>query len=153
MQGCRGENIVDDSVWIVKSHSPWVMTHAPVFHSNKAIVIVRNPLDTNLSWLHLCATNSHVIKSPFNYETEFPQFFDWWVKDCNKYINNWMTQMMKDSKFHEVPMLFLRFEDLVSNPEPELYNLMRFLLGVNDLTGTNAERRIKEVLAMGSQAT
>ena len=39
------------------------------------------------------------------------------------------------------------------NPEPELYNLMRFMLGTSDLTGTNAERRIKEVLAMGSGAT
>jgi len=39
------------------------------------------------------------------------------------------------------------------NPEPELYNLMRFMLGKHDLTGTNAERRIKEVLSMGTQAT
>ena len=61
--------------------------------------------------------------------------------------------MMKDSKFHDIPMLFMRFEDLVSNPEPELYNLMRFLLGTRDLTGTNAERRIKEVLAMDAKAT
>ena len=65
----------------------------------------------------------------------------------------WMKTMMEDARFHRVPMLFLRFEDLVMNPEPELYNLMRFLLGVKDLTGTNAERRIQEVLAMGTKAT
>ena len=46
-------------------------------------------------------------------------------------------------------MLFIRFEDLVMDPEPQLYNLMRFMLGKKDLTGTNAERRIKEVVAMG----
>ena len=39
------------------------------------------------------------------------------------------------------------------NPEPELYNLMRFMLGKRDLSGTNAERRIKEVLALGQKAT
>ena len=61
--------------------------------------------------------------------------------------------MMKDSRHRDVPMLFIRFEDLVMNPEPELYNLMRFLLGIRDLTGTNAERRIREVLAMDAKAT
>ena len=129
------------------------MPEAPVFHANKVIVIVRNPLDTNLSWLHLAAMNNHATKSPFDYEKDYPQYFDWWIKDCNTYINQWMTQMMKDSKFRDVPMLFIRFEDLVMNPEPELYNLMRFLLGIRDLTGTNAERRIKEVLAMDQKAT
>ena len=31
--------------------------------------------------------------------------------------------------------------------------LFGFLLGVSDLTGTNAERRIDQVLAMGNKAT
>ena len=61
--------------------------------------------------------------------------------------------MMKDAKFHNVPMLFIRFEDLLNNPEPELNNLMRFILGKKDLTGTNAERRIKEVIAMDKKVT
>ena len=42
---------------------------------------------------------------------------------------------------------------MLMDPEPELYNIMRFLLGVDDLTGTNAERRIKEVISMGHKAT
>jgi len=153
MQGMKGEDITDDSVWIVKSHSPWVMPEAPVFHANKVIVIVRNPMDTNLSWLHLVAMNNHAMKSPFNYEELYPNYFDWWIKDCCTHINNWMLTMMRDAKFRSVPILFIRFEDLVMNPEPELYNMMSFLLGKRDLTGTNAERRIKEVMALGQEAT
>lgn len=84
MQGMKGEDTVDDTVWIVKSHSPWIMPDVPVFHAQKNIVVVRNPLDTNLSWLHLVATGCHSHKSPFDYETEYPQWFDWWVKDCCK---------------------------------------------------------------------
>lgn len=72
MQGMGGEHIADDTCWVVKSHSPWIMPEAPVFHSNKVVVIVRNPLDTNLSWLHLVAMNNHAIKSPINYEEEYP---------------------------------------------------------------------------------
>lgn len=118
MQGMRGEDIVDDTCWVIKSHSPWIMPEAPVFHSNKVVVIVRNPLDINLSWLHLVATNNHAIKSPFNYEELYPEYFDWWVKDCCSYINLWMKQMMSDAKQREVPLLFIRFEDLVLDPEP-----------------------------------
>ena len=153
MQGMMGEDVTDDSVWIVKSHSPWVMPEAPVFHSNKVICIVRNPLDTCLSWLHLVAMNNHAVKSPFNYEELYPNYFDWWIKDCITHVNNWMMTMMKDAKFRNVPMIFIRFEDLVMNPEPELKAMMSFLLGKRDLTGTNAERRLSEVLSMGQKAT
>ena len=153
MQGMKGEDIVDDTVWIVKSHSPWIMPSAPVFHANKCIVIVRNPLDTNLSWLHLVAMNNHATKSPFNYEKLYPNYFDWWIKDCCTHVNNWMLTMMNDAKFRRVPTLFIRFEDLVMNPRPELENMVRFILGIKDLEGTNAARRIDEVLAMGKQAT
>ena len=60
---------------------------------------------------------------------------------------------MKEAKFREIPVLFVRFEDLVMNPEPELQNIMKFMIGESDLTGTNAERRIQEVLAQGASAT
>lgn len=129
------------------------MPVAPVFHANKLIVIVRNPLDTNLSWLHLVAMDNHAVKCPFDYEKLYPNYFDWWVKDCCTHINNWMQQMMRDAKERQVPILFVRFEDLVLDPEPELRNLLKFLLGIRDLTGTNAERRIREVLAMDKAST
>ena len=87
MQGTKGEGITDDTCWIVKSHSPWIMPEAPVFYANKAIVIVRNPLDTCLSFLHLCSMQNHSIKAPFDYETLYPNFFNTWVRDMIPYIN------------------------------------------------------------------
>lgn len=59
-----------------------------------------------------------------------------------------MMSLVKDALERAVPTLFVRFEDLVMDPEPELRSLMKFLLGVDDLTGTNAERRINEVLSL-----
>ena len=90
---------------------------------------------------------------PFECEKEYPRYFDWWVHDCCTQMNAWMRQMMQDARHRKVPILFIRFEDLVMNPEPELCNLMRFMLGTRDLQGTNAERRVKEVIGLGSQAT
>jgi len=95
-------------------------------------------MDSNLSWLHLVATTDNASNSPFNYEELYPNFFDWWTKDCCTHLKDWMHTMMNDAKFRSVPILFIRFEDLVMNPEPELYNMMSFLLGKRDLTGTNA---------------
>lgn len=53
----------------------------------------------------------------------------------------------------KIPVLFTRFEDLVTSPEAELRNIMKFLLNVTDIDGTNAERRVQEVLAKGKDAT
>jgi len=60
---------------------------------------------------------------------------------------------MHDAKMKQLPVLFTRFEDLTTNPEVELTNIMKFLLNVTDITGTNAERRVKEVIAKGKDAT
>ena len=60
---------------------------------------------------------------------------------------------MDDAKLKKVPVLFIRFEDLVADPESQLTYIMQFLLGQKDLAGTNAERRIKEVMAQGHSAT
>ena len=65
----------------------------------------------------------------------------------------WYRTLMHDAKMKSLPVLFVRFEDLVTDPEPELANIMKFLLNVTDITGTNAERRVKEVIAKGKEAT
>lgn len=153
MQGMKGEDTVDDTCWIIKSHSPWVMPEAPPFTANKMVVIVRNPLDSNLSWLHLVAMNNHAVKSPFDYEKVYPNYFDWWTRDCCGLMNKWYQTLMKDAKLRRVPTLFIRFEDLILDPKPELENLCKFLLGERSLEGTNAERRVAEVLQLGTKAT
>ena len=117
------------------------------------VVIVRNPLDVIPSWLNLIALCNHNTKAPFDYEKEFPIWWDWWVKLCTKDIGNWFRQVMKDAALRKVPILWVRYEDLVIDAEPQLYNIMRFMLGQKDITGTNAERRIKEVVALGAGAT
>ena len=153
MVGMAGEDTVDDKCWVIKTHSPWCMPYAPPFTANKMVIIVRNPLDTYMSWLELTQNGNHAQKCDFDIEKTYPNYWDWHVKHVTDNYKKFHDQILTDCKKREVPMLFLRFEDMLMDPEPELYNIMRFLLGVNDLTGTNAERRIKEVIAMGHSAT
>jgi hypothetical protein len=50
--------------------------------------------------------------------------------------------------FHEywmnskIPVHFIRFEDLLTNPKPNLMNLMRFILNESNLDGTVIEKYI-----------
>ena len=133
LQGLKGEHIVDDTVWIVKTHSPWIMPDAPVFHCNKMIVIVRNPLDVIISFLHLFSLGNHVQKAPFEYHERFPKWWDRWVKFCGKRLANWYRTLMLDAKLKRLPVLYLRFEDMVDDPQPSLCDIMKFALNVTDI--------------------
>lgn len=52
-----------------------------------------------------------------------------------------------------MPTIFVRYEDLCESTEDQYRNIMKYVCGMTDLEGTNAERRIKEVLAKGAKAT
>lgn len=40
-----GESIVDDRVWVIKSHYPYPMNDSGPINANKVICCARNPLD------------------------------------------------------------------------------------------------------------
>lgn len=56
--GMKGEGVVDDTVWIVKSHYPERSGHSP-FSVNKCLLIVRSPLDCIASLFNMIATGTH----------------------------------------------------------------------------------------------
>jgi len=60
---------------------------------------------------------------------------------------------MRDAKLKRLPVLYLRFEDMVDDPQPSLENIMKFTCNSSDITGTNAARRVDEVIAKGKDAT
>lgn len=50
-----GEHVVDDSVWVIKSHGPIARVFSSKdFHMNKIIVLMRNPFASIISMVHLC---------------------------------------------------------------------------------------------------
>jgi hypothetical protein len=56
-------------------------------------------------------------------------------------------------KENKNPMYIVRYEDLISNREAELTGVMKFLLEMDDLSGTNVERRIKEAVAKSLESS
>jgi hypothetical protein len=53
--GMTGEGRMDDSVWIVKTHYPERLGHAPL-QGNKCILLVRNPIDCLWSLFNMLST-------------------------------------------------------------------------------------------------
>lgn len=149
----KGEDIVDDTVWIVKTHSPWCMPFAPQFKCQKIMCVVRNPLDVILSWLNLVSTGCHNLKAPFEFDKEYPNWWQQWIVKMVGEMKQWYGTVIKHARKRDVPTIFVRYEDLCMNSKPELEILMKFFTGLPDLRGTNAERRIEEVLALGEKAT
>lgn len=52
----------------------------------------------------------------------------------------------------EVPVFFIRYEDLLADSFSNLCNIFQFIFGVDSIKGTFIERRIEEVVAEGGKA-
>lgn len=68
-----------------------------------------------------------------------------------KFFNTLLSQTTEQG--NEQPIYIIRYEDLVSKKKETLMGLLKFMLCEKDLDGTNAERRVDEVVRLGLQAS
>jgi len=102
----------------------------------------------------MCNTINHAAKPEFEYEEDYPGWWDWFVKKQIKSMRDYFDVAIRHCTVEgKNPMYICRYEDLLVQPKEELMKLFAFLLDEEDLTGTNCERRIDEVVAMGSGAS
>ena len=78
--GMKGEGVVDDTVWCVKTHFPERLGYVKL-NAHRAIVLVRNPFDAIMSSFHLLLTEKHdgvVADEKFrdNYLTLFEDYYN-----------------------------------------------------------------------------
>lgn len=149
MAGLKGEYIVDDTVWIVKSHHPWNMVDAQKpSRCNKVIQIVRNPIDSIPSFMNLNTYLCHSSKVPFPYEKDYPETWqlmvDKFAVDTQRFYDINIDLGLKYKK--QAPVLWIRYEDLVNDPKTCLSQISRFLLNMDDISDTNAMRRVNEIV-------
>jgi len=152
---CKADSIHDDRVWFKKSHSPLSLTGSgpvPTFDCDKLLVIVRNPLDVLYSMHCFCSTQNHAIKPEFDVDKKYPEEWDFFIRQTIPCYKRWFEMVTADCKAEGmVPHYFVRYEDICCNPKETYEEIFKFLLGVDDLKGTNVERRILEVVTEGTQ--
>ena len=153
IMGLKGEGICDDRTWIVKAHHPFYMPKALLFTSHKVLCCVRHPLDVFPSYASLTNTLNHSAKPDWEWEQDYPEWWDWFVRkqavEMKKYFDLLIRHCTAEGKN---PIYIVRYEDLVTQKKEELMGVFSFLLDVETLEGTNAERRIDQVVAMGTSA-
>lgn len=83
--GMAGEGLVDNRVWIVKTHYP--ERHGKTkFQAHRCILLVRNPLDCITSLFHMVATGSHEQSIV---DSDFKKFEDIWTEFLETEISVW----------------------------------------------------------------
>lgn len=146
MLGAKGEEYIDDSVLVVKTHYPWIPPSPTQYYSNMMLVVTRNPLDSIVSWMHYLMMANHVTKLPFDCSREYPGFFQWWVNDIVPKMRQQYMTYIEEARSKKCPILFVRFEDLILNTKPQLENVARFIFKMADVAGTNVQRRIDQIM-------
>jgi hypothetical protein len=54
--------------------------------------------------------------------------------------------MIDEAKEKKVPLLFIRYEDLVTSPGETLTDIFKFILGVDSLEGSVIQKRIDDAV-------
>jgi hypothetical protein len=86
MQGFKGQEVVDDKVWIVKTHYPDGFSVELDYKTNKVILCVRNPLDVLASQFSFLFTWTHSKSMKEEFHTTFK---DPWEKLVKYQIHKW----------------------------------------------------------------
>ena len=93
------------------------------FKAQRAIVVVRNPFDAIISYWNLNLTNTHTEKVTNEVYERFQDFFQALVKNEMKvwldFLNFWLNNS-------SIPILAIRYEDLILNPRPQLEQILDF---------------------------
>lgn len=117
----------DPSVNVVKTHFPerkgWKHLRA-----QRVFLLVRNPYDAIDSYWNLCCTNTHtrsLDESVYEqYAAKFESLARHEIKIWCEFHNYWYDICEREG----VPLLVVRYEDLVLNPESEMQRVLRFLM-------------------------
>eukprot|EP00943_MAST-04B_sp_MAST-4B-sp1_P002859 g2859.t1 len=111
-----------EKVWVVKTHFP-ERTGWQKFKVQRAILLIRHPINAIKSYFHMQLTATHHLSLD---PTEFEHLSKVWNdhiileteiwKEFHKY---WLTR--------DIPVIIVRYEDLLVNRESEMKRLYRFL--------------------------
>jgi len=122
--GFKGEGIVDDSCWIVKSHYP-ERSGFLRFHAHRVILLVRNPFDAIESYFHMGFTNTHDKRlTQASFET-LKEIWKDFVPSEGRIWKHFHEYWI--SKANQLPILVVRYEDLLRNKEEAMEAILHFL--------------------------
>lgn len=117
-----------NAVQFVKTHFP-ERRGTPPFLVNRAVLLVRNPYDAIESYFNLMMTNTHTTSLSDDQRKKNAQVFeDMALKEIQvwrDFHEFWLQQ--------EIPLLVIRYEDLIRQPDKVIAHVVRFVLEVKNM--------------------
>lgn len=108
------------------------------------VVCVRNPLDSIYSLASLTNTMCHSASPEWEHSKDYATWWDWWVRDRADLTARFFDTLLKHALEEKKNAIYIvRFEDLVADSATEMEGVMKFLLNIDDIEGTNAQRRLQ----------
>ncbi len=142
-----------DAPPICKTHWPErIGCHS--YDCHRVILLVRNPFDATDSYWHMNLTNTHTEKVQPHVTEDHRTFYEALVR--HEILQVWMSFMdyyWKECSKHKVPLLLVRYEDLVVNPRDELQRILEFSCGKSDTWGDWWKRRLEEATGTSASAS
>ena len=87
-----------------------------------------------------------ILESDFvSYRKQWEEWVENEITVWRDFHNAWMKM--------DIPIHIVRYEDLVARPNEVMPELVKFVLGVNDISGTIVESYINIACAQGAQKT
>lgn len=115
--------------------------------AHKIVCCVRNPFDVIVSKMHFnCQTQGGQVEQ--NFAKDLPEVWDKFIREMAQSIQLYHDILIKE-QMQEVPIHFMRYEDLLNDPQKTIENLFSFLLGVESVNGMNIQKRITECVNKG----
>lgn len=130
---------------ICKTHWPErIGCHS--YDCDRVVLLVRNPFDATDSYWHMNLTNTHTEKVQPQVTKKHRKFYEALVRhEILQVWTSFLDYYWKECSKHKVPLLFVRYEDLVLNPRDELQRVLEFCCGKNNSNDNDWwKRRLEE---------
>jgi len=124
-----------DKVQFVKTHFPERRGN-PQFRCCRAVLLVRNPFDAIESFYNLMMTGTHTQNISLEIREKATKY---WEEFAVKEIRVW-THFHKYWLEQEIPILLVRYEDLIREPAKVMSRVVQFVLEINDMGSFFGER-------------
>jgi hypothetical protein len=115
-------------VQFVKTHFP-ERRGTPPFRVSRAVLLVRNPYDAMESYFNLMMTNTHDTSISDEQRKKHEKVFsDMALKEIQvwrDFHEYWLSQ--------KIPLLVIRYEDLIRHTDKVIAKVIRFVLEINDM--------------------
>jgi len=134
-----------DGVRTILPPPPICKTHWPerigchTFDCHRVVLLVRNPFDATDSYWHMNLTKTHTEKVKPHITHEHKMFYEALVR--HEILQVWMSFLdyyWKECSKRNIPLLLVRYEDLVLNPRDELQRILEFCCVSGGVSGSGS---------------